>query len=540
MQVAGYEVLEQIGRGGMGVVYRAEQVALGRQVALKVIAPELAGDEDFRARFKREYRTAASIDHPNVVPIYEAGESGSQLFIAMRLVPGDDLRDILRTHGGLDPSRAADLVAQVGGALDAAHAAGLVHRDVKPANVLVARVGGSEHAFLSDFGLTKHVTSHGGLTRTGQWVGTVDYMAPELVDGRPADARSDVYSLGCVLFEALTGQVPFPRDADMAKLYAHVQAAPPSPSSLRPGLPPALDDLVARALAKDPDQRPQSAGDLGRQARAAVAGGSAPSLQGSVAAGAAAPRSATQTRPRPDPPTQALPDSTPPQWTPPYPPAPITWPQPEPRRGSGMAVAIVIAAAIVALGAVAAVLIATGTLGGDGSSKSASTGAKSTPVAGGTTTDSGSGGATSTTDNTPSAAFEPFEAQTYSAEQPSGWDLVRDDEPEKQRYVSRWEKGGQALVIDTTPNDSSGDPLASVNTVEQGIRGDYRRIAIRPTTIGGDDAAEWEFILDGRRSLDIFFYRGGNGYAVLGSSPPGQFGDMPAITRRVAESIQPR
>ena len=180
-QIAGYRVLEPLGRGGMGVVYRAEQVALGREVALKVIAPEFAHDAEFRQRFEREYRTAASIDHPNVVTLYEAGEADGVMFIAMQLVRGDDLRAIVRREGGLDPVRAASIVAQVGVALDAAHSAGLVHRDVKPANVLVSA---DDRAYLSDFGLTKHVTSAGGLTRTGQWVGTVDYLAPELVEGR--------------------------------------------------------------------------------------------------------------------------------------------------------------------------------------------------------------------------------------------------------------------------------------------------------------------------------------------------------------------
>jgi hypothetical protein len=331
-QVAGFALLEQIGRGGMGVVYRAEQIALGRQVALKVIAPEFAGDEDFRARFKREYRTAASIDHPNVVTVYEAGESGNVLYIAMRLVHGDDLRGLLRKEGVLDPVRAADLVGQVGGALDAAHTAGLVHRDVKPANVLVSHFGGEEHAYLSDFGLTKHVTSHGGLTRTGQWVGTVDYLPPEVVEGRPADARSDVYSLGCVLFEALTGHVPFPREADMAKLYAHVQAAPPAPSTLRLGLPRALDDVVARALSKDPDARQQSAGDLGREARAAAAGAASPNLQGSVAAGAAAPHSQRSLTPAPAPPAPPAAPPVPPARRPPVGPTP-TPPPPPPSLG---------------------------------------------------------------------------------------------------------------------------------------------------------------------------------------------------------------
>jgi non-specific serine/threonine protein kinase len=252
----------------MGVVYRATQLRLTRTVALKLVTPALARDTSFRERFRREWMIAASIEHPNVIPVYEAGEEDGALYIAMRWVDGTDLRETL-DRGALEPARAARLVAQVANALDAAHEHGLIHRDVKPGNILIT---GQDHVYLTDFGLTKHATSISGLTKTGQWVGTVDYMAPEQIEGAPVSARTDVYSLGCVLFEALTGTAPYKRDAELAKLWAHVHAPPPSVLEVSPGASPQLDEVVRRAMAKDPAERYASAGDLGRAALAAVAG----------------------------------------------------------------------------------------------------------------------------------------------------------------------------------------------------------------------------------------------------------------------------
>ncbi|MGI8594078.1 MAG: protein kinase domain-containing protein [Solirubrobacteraceae bacterium] len=272
----------------MGVVYRATQISLERTVALKLVAPELAVDEGFRERFKRESKLAASIDHPHVIAIFEAGESDGQLYVTMRFVDGIDLDELIAREGALAPERAAAIVAQVASALDAAHARGLVHRDIKPANVLLAQAGVGDHAFLTDFGLTKRVEGTERLTQTGQWIGTLDYAAPEQIGGQGVDARTDVYALGCLLFKAVTGRVPFAREEDVAKLWAHVNDAPPAPSATRVGVPPALDDVVRRALAKQAEQRYPSAGDLGRAAVAAVEGASA-APERSVAAGSAAP-----------------------------------------------------------------------------------------------------------------------------------------------------------------------------------------------------------------------------------------------------------
>jgi len=265
---AGYRIEAEAGRGGMGIVYRATQVALGRPVALKLIAANFAGDRSFRERFKREWETAASIDHPNVIPVYEAGEAEEHLFIAMRYVEGLDLANLLAREPELAPERAVRIIAQVAAALDAAHARGLVHRDVKPANVLI---GAEEHVYLTDFGLTKHA-SQDALTKTGLFVGSVDYAAPEQIRGEAMDARTDVYSLGCVLYQTLTKRIPYDKPADVAKMYAHVSEPPPLVSEARLDGSKAFDNVIAKAMAKEPDDRYQSAGALAKAAQDALAG----------------------------------------------------------------------------------------------------------------------------------------------------------------------------------------------------------------------------------------------------------------------------
>ncbi|MBW3607738.1 MAG: protein kinase [Actinobacteria bacterium] len=278
-----YRIEGLAGRGGMGVVYRATQLSLERTVALKVIAPALADDEDFRRRFVAESKAAASVEHPNVIPVYYAGEREGVLFIVMRYVDGPDLRALVRAEERLAPERAAHIVAQLGGALDAAHRHGLVHRDVKPANVLL---GGDDHPYLTDFGLTKRTaTSAGGeLSRAGGWVGTLGYVAPEQIRGERVDARTDVYALGCVLVFALTGKAPYSGDSDEATLWAHLNAPPPTES-----VPPDFEGVVARGLAKDPSDRYPSAGDLGRAALRAAGRSATTVPERNVGRGPAAP-----------------------------------------------------------------------------------------------------------------------------------------------------------------------------------------------------------------------------------------------------------
>jgi protein kinase-like protein len=299
-QFAGCRIEAEAGRGGMGVVYRATELALGRPVALKLLAGDRAGDPDFRERFQRESRMAAAIDHPNVIPVYGAGEEDGRLYLVMRYVAGTDLQEELRRQGKLEPDRAAAVVAQIAAGLDAAHAAGLVHRDVKPANVLLS----GEHAYLSDFGLTRLVGSDTELTEAGRWIGTVDYCSPEQLQGERTDARSDVYALGCVLFSALTGHTPFGRGTVPSTMMAHLHDEVPRISAY--GAPREFDRVINRALAKDPDDRYPSAGDLGRAALAAARGELVTESERSVARGLAAPETAAPATNGHDDPTRAL------------------------------------------------------------------------------------------------------------------------------------------------------------------------------------------------------------------------------------------
>ena len=257
-QVAGYLLEEQVGRGGMAVVYRAHDVRLDRRVALKILSPGLASDEAFRQRFMRESRAAAAVDHPNIIPVFEAGEARGVLFIAMRYVEGRDVRTLLERAGPLPAERVAGIIAQMASALDAAHARGLVHRDVKPANMLLDSTAGrgrTDHVYLSDFGLSKQSLAPADLTSAGQFLGTLDYVAPEQIEGRRVDGRTDLYALACTAFEMLCGTPPFERDQRMAILWAQLSEPPPALTARRPDLPPAVDEVMAKALAKSPDDR---------------------------------------------------------------------------------------------------------------------------------------------------------------------------------------------------------------------------------------------------------------------------------------------
>ena len=267
--VAGHRIERLVGKGGMGVVYEATELALERPVALKVISPELANDVTFRRRFIAESKRAAAIDHPNVIPVYRADKAADVLFQTMRLVVGEDLRSVIVREGALDPARVARITLQVAGALDAAHARGVVHRDVKPANVLLAE---GDHVYLTDFGLSKRTGGHDESSVSTGLVGTLNYIAPEQIRGAPVDARTDVYGLGCVVFKMLTDSVPFDVETEEAKMWAHLSTPPPALDELRPGLPAGLGEAVAAALRKEPDQRPASAGEFARAIADAVGG----------------------------------------------------------------------------------------------------------------------------------------------------------------------------------------------------------------------------------------------------------------------------
>jgi hypothetical protein len=262
-RIGKYVLEQQIGHGGMAVVYTAQDSQLGRLVALKIMARSVASDLEFRERFVRESRAAAAVDDPHIIPVFEAGESAGVLFIAMRYVAGGDVRSLLARQGPLAVDRASAILMSVASALDAAHAAGVVHRDVKPGNMLIdVRKGRPDHVYLADFGLTKATSGAVTLTGTGKFLGTADYAAPEQIAGRPVDGRADQYALACAVVEMLTGQPPFPLENAMDVLAAHVSEPPPPLSARRHGLPVKLDAVLGRALAKSPSDRYQSCGDF--------------------------------------------------------------------------------------------------------------------------------------------------------------------------------------------------------------------------------------------------------------------------------------
>src|SRR6266566_1184765 len=283
-EFAGYRMRSVLGRGGMSVVYQAENLRLSSIIALKVLAPELASDDVFRARFLEESRIAASLNHPNVIPIYDMGSQDDLLYIAMRYVSGTDLRQMIKKRGRLRSETARFLLGQAARALDVAHHRGLVHRDVKPGNLLIERGADDadpDHVYLADFGITKHAMSRTGLTSTGQFLGTVDYVAPEQIRGTSVLGLADQYSLGCVLYECLTGRVPFEKDLDAAIIWAHVEETPTMPTVLRPDLPPEIDEVFRRVLAKQPGDRYQSCREFVDAARVAL-GSLGPGTQSSL------------------------------------------------------------------------------------------------------------------------------------------------------------------------------------------------------------------------------------------------------------------
>src|SRR4051812_23000176 len=338
-EFAGHRIEGVLGSGGRGGGYRGTELRPNRSVAPKGITPALSAEGGFRRRLPRAAQPAASVRQENVVTIYQAGEADGMLFVAMELVEGTDLRGLISQRGRIDQSTSAAIVNQIAAALDAAHASGLVHRDVKPANVLIAAAQ-PLHVYLTDFGLTKRTSSQSGLTKTGLFVGTIDYAAPEQIKGWPVDARADVYALGCMLFEMIAGQPPFRRENEYATMYAHTSEPPPALSSMAADVSPALDAAVNRALAKEPEHRFQSAGDFARAVAAAVAGDTVIEPERTVAVGRAAPPTEV-VQPHPvygyglDPDTSVL---------------------PEKKRTPWLALGIVVAVLAVA-GAIAAVLL---------------------------------------------------------------------------------------------------------------------------------------------------------------------------------------
>jgi serine/threonine protein kinase len=526
--LGGYRIEDVVGHGGMGIVYRATQLRLDRTVAIKVIMPELASDPLFRERFERESMLAASIDHRNVVPVHEAGEVDGVLFIAMRFVDGGDLRAVIESEGAVAPRRAAWIIAEVASALDAAHARGLVHRDVKPGNIMVAGSGDEEHVYLTDFGLTKRMSDR-GMTRTGQWVGTLDYAAPEQIDNRPIDARTDVYALGCVLYETVTGQVPFVRDSDVAKMYAHLNEPAPRLRDIRTGLPEALGDAIERAMSKEPDGRFPSAGDFGRAALAGARGAEGPTTEHSVATGDAAPAPATVTRPSPQPrsptpPTQAVPV---------FAQTPVT--SPPPRSNRGLIAAIAVLMAIVVAGGTAFALGAFDSGGDEPSGRQVAT----TPTATAPATRSAQPTASASPEPSPTPPSQTFASYTgpaFQAQLPTdgGWSAPAQSEPTPGELfrTSVRGPGGMFVIIDYTPLEPArfGGDFLSSREVGQTAFGSATRYVFQGGTLPECQRSRCvDYIINDAAT--------GSGFGVLVGGP--DYSAVSELAQIVAESVVP-
>jgi hypothetical protein len=506
----------------MGVVYLVRDERLGRQVALKVIAPHLADDTEFQERFAAEARSAAAIDHPNAVTVYSAGSAEGHLFIAMRYVDGTDLRKALSETGPLEPRAAARVVAEVAGALDAAHAAGFVHRDVKPANILLTDRPGQGTAYLTDFGLTRGLgSSQVQLTNTGQWIGTLDYVAPEQLAAGRIDARTDIYSLGSVLYEMLAGKVPFGGD-EMQKLWSKANEDPPPLPAAHSTNP--FDPVLARAIAKDPERRFRSAGDLGRAASAAAGAAADAPTERSVATGAAevglrevdvrvrGARSAP-----PNPPTARMPrvHRPPPVERQPAPP-PHAGP---PRRRTGRAVAVIGCALAVAAGLVVGALVFVDRKD-DGKTRTVVT-RNITETSPPTTTTESPESTVSTTAPTPVA----FHGAEYSATLPAGWIQQENEKPARDNsYIENiWTSpdGDEELLIDESPG-APADPAESAAKIAGYVREAEETVYSVSNGVerGGMAGSELTFRSSSGlpERVDFFFNIGDAGFAVLASA----------------------
>jgi serine/threonine protein kinase len=489
---AGYRIEGVLGRGGMGVVYLAEQPELGRRVAIKVIAPALASDPDYLERFKRESRLAAAIEHPNAIPIYEAGVADEDMpYLVMRYVEGEDLSSLLRREGRLDRRRAAAIVDQIAGALDEAHARGLVHRDVKPANVIVESRRGTEHAYLTDFGLTREVDASGGPTATGRWVGTIDYASPEQIKGKPVDARCDVYALGCLLYTTLTGHLPFEREEDVAKLYAHVSEPPPAPSELADEVTDELDVVVERAMAKEPDDRYPSAGDLGRAALSAATGAPVSQPEHSVATGEAAP--VTQ----PAEPTPTKPSEPPPTEPSREPPPPTRPEQPRPSRAGARRRPLIALGAMLAVGAAVAIgIVVLGGGGGSPSSSATNGGGNKTQASSGKKGGKNGGGPAKQVDGIRFAEFTKASAFTVNA--PKGWQPTATEAPLSGQGISLTVllSPDQTMNVQVLKGTEASPAQVAGTTADQRTAEGATAVSVKSTTVNGNQASLLTYVHD--------------------------------------------
>ena len=489
--------------GGMGVVWEATQIALGRRVAVKVIAPALADDPEFRERFVREAQLTASVHHPNIVDVYDAGAQDGVLYIVMRFVDGVDLRTVLREQAPLEPGRAVRICEQVGDALDAAHRAGLIHRDVTPSNILLSGSGTAEQAALTDFGLVKHLDTEGH-TKTGAWFGTLAYVAPEALRDEPITGAADTYSLGCVLYRMLTGEVPFARGNDAAVVAAHLSDPPPLASSAA-AVSPRFDAVIARALAKQPADRQRSAGELAREARMALEGAIPhPAPAGARTPSSPAPAGGEKTKVAPvrqpaggaDHPTSAPPAKRP-----------------------GRMGTILVAGLAALLGALGAIAIDRAA-GGHASERRVVIPKTPAPV-----------------------DLVAYSTAGYRASVPRGWKLV-EDAVEKGTYTdSTWKAPSRAkarLTIAYRPATGARPEVVAGNLRDaRSPSPTYAEIAWGPIDLNGNAATRWVYGFDGRQHATWTQNPWGTAVAVNASSRPAEFIRWVPTFRAVAASVKP-
>lgn len=529
-----YTIESIIAEGGMGVVYAARDARLNRRVALKLLRDEFAADDDFRARFIGESQAAAAIDHPNILPIYEAGEHDGTLFIASQLVDGSDLKVLLEREGVLSSERALAILGQVAAALDAAHAAGLVHRDVKPANALVVpEVSHGDHAYLVDFGIAKRYSGGtDGRTRIDGFIGTPEYAAPEQINGAAVDARTDVYALSLVLYECVVGGTPFPRDTSVAILSAHLNDEPPVPSSKRTGISHELDAAILRGLQKNPRHRHQTCRALISAARTAPGTTSASEV------------TSVRRAPRPRPPA-----------APPPPPAPAS-------RNRGPLIALLSLLALLAIGGGAALAIV---LGEDKSTSSASTIADTRSDT--TAQEQAKSQARqrkarerrreqrSAQADRENAALESANLQSfrsldgYDVSLPTGWRVLEDDQEQNKSGPSRRTteveeaNSGVRLVIDHLPDydKTAEENRAAVAASHEKNAPSYRFVGFNDVTLAQTIGYEWRYTeIDRgqrRRYADLMIDRDAHLFAVLSSARYADYDLLARLSSQVADTI---
>ena len=533
-----FQIERRIGRGGMGSVYLAEDTRLRRAVAVKVILPELAERADFRRRFEEEARGAAAIEHPNLVPVYSAGLLDGRLYLAMRFIEGQNLGEALEAHGPLSEHQATVILSQIASALDAAHAAGLVHRDVSPANILLEGELGEHVVYLTDFGLVRGLdATETRLTRTAEVIANLDYSAPEQIQDGRIDARTDVYSLGCVLYRMRSGERPFP-GTDTQKMWkiAH-EPLPPLPVG-----GDLLDPVIARATAKDPAHRYLSAGDLARAVASPQDAVTRRLRERSVASGAAAEGYYEGAEPKTEP-LRAAEAST------------AVRPAQPRKRSRGPMIAMAAAAVALTAGVAVVVVLIAGS-GGEASpavvreTVTTTTEAVAPPVSSaGQSEASQSHVPDSSPHEVPaspssSPGLEEFAGGAYAGLAPTGWERELIDEPVSDYYENLWREpydpDNTFIRIDGGNPQSLESPVAASEPLVEEVRRDpeYREISYGPDYKDGREAARWVYELDGDKRADYFFVACGQGLASLGSTSPQRYPELAQMFRDVAFATQ--